>query len=300
MEHIELYNIKFSQIRIFLSVVEFGGFTAAAEKLNMTQPMISKTVAHLEDELGLRLILRGSRFFQVTPAGIDLYEKWKHLMRNFEDSIISAHSIQSGKTEQLRVGTGALDPKDNPVVKNLRKLKMIMPGVDVYGERKELSMLVSDLAKDKLDLIVISKHMLPMLESMDVGWRILIPSRLCVYVHQSNPLFEREYLTFSDLKNERFIVFSPERDNSYISLLKDLAEEAGFSPQISCYIQSETSFALNLELENGVALVDSYTDLESTSIKKFPLDIRNDIIAVWKKDCYRESIKAFLNLFEAE
>lgn len=46
MKHIDLFNIKLNQIRIFLSVVEYGGFTAAAEKLHMTQPMISKTVSH--------------------------------------------------------------------------------------------------------------------------------------------------------------------------------------------------------------------------------------------------------------
>ena len=300
MKHIELFNIKLSQIRIFLSVVEFGGFTAAAEKLYMTQPMISKTIAHLEEELGLRLILRGSRTFQVTPAGMKLFETWRDIMQNFEDSVISAHAIEEGKAIQLRVGTGALDPKDNPIVSNLRKMRTIMPGIAIYGESKEMSALVADLARDNLDLIIISKHMLPMLEGLDVEWSVLLPSRLCVYVHQSNPLFDREYIEFSDLRNERFIVFSPEKDDSYIGLLKELAEKAGFVPQISCYIQNETSFALNLELENGVALVDSYTDLQSASIKKYPLDVRNDIIAVWKKDRDQEAIRVFVSLFDTE
>ena len=300
MKHIELFNIKFSQIRIFLSVVEFGGFTAAAEKLHITQPMISKTVAHLEEELGLRLILRGSRTFQVTPAGMKLFETWRDIMQNFEDSVISAHAIEEGKTVQLRVGTGALDPKDNPIVRNLRKMKTIMPGIAIYGESKEMSALIADLARDNLDMIVISKHMLPMLEGLDIEWNVLIPSRLCVYVHQSNPLFEREYITFSDLKNERFIVFSPEKDGSYMILLKELAEKAGFTPQISCYIQNEKSFAMNLELENGVALVDSYTDLQSPTIKKYPLDVRNDIIAVWKKNRDCEAIRVFISLFDVE
>ena len=61
----------------------------------------------------------------------------------------------------------------------------------------ELSALVSYLAQDKLDLIVISKHMLPLMEGLDIGWKTIIPSRLCIYVHQSNPLYDREYLDFS-------------------------------------------------------------------------------------------------------
>lgn len=300
MRHVDLLNIKLNQIRIFLTVVEFGGFTAAAEKLNMTQPMISKTIAHLEQELGLYLFLRGSRKFQVTPAGVNLYEEWKHLIQSFEDAVLNAHSIQEGKTETLKIGTGELDPKDSPVIKKIRIMKSLLPGTDVFGECMELSALVSYLAQDKLDLIVISKHMLPLMEGLEIEWKAIIPSRLCIYVHQSNPLYDREYLDFSDLRMERFIVFSPEKDNSYIELLTALSNEAGFTPLISCYVQHEKSFTLNLELENGIVLADSYTDLESSTIKKFPLNIRNDIIAVWKKDHFRDSIKVFLNLFQTE
>ena len=139
MRHIDLLNINLNQIRIFLTVVEFGGFTAAAKKLNMTQPMISKTIAHLEQELGLCLILRGSRKFQVTPAGMNLYEEWKDLIRSFEDSVLNAHSIQEGKKETLKIGTGELDPKDSPVIKKIRIMKNLLSGTDVFGECMELS-----------------------------------------------------------------------------------------------------------------------------------------------------------------
>lgn len=300
MKHIDLFNIKLNQIRIFLSVVEYGGFTAAAEKLHMTQPMISKTVSHLEEELGLYLIVRNSHKFQVTPSGLKLYETWKGLMQGFEDSLVSAHSIQSGKNDKLKIGTGELDPYDNPIIKNLQKMKQILPGVDVFGESREMSVLVAELVKDNLDMIIISKHMIPMLSKLNVEWKAIIPSQLCIYVHRSNPLFERKYLDFSNLKKEKFIVFSPKNDDSYMELLKHLAKKADFVPQISCYIQSETSFKINLELGNGVALLDSYTNLESENIKKFPLNIRNDIIAVWKSGKCRHCMKVFLELFETE
>ena len=105
-------------------------------------------------------------------------------------------------------------------------------------------------------------------------------------------------MDFSDLKEEKFIVFSPKNDDSYIQLLRTLSGTAGFSPQISCYIQSERSFRVNLELGNGIALADSYTNLESENIKCFPLKLRNDIIAVWKKQKCRECMKTFLSLFD--
>lgn len=59
MKHVDLLNIKLNHIHIFLTTVEYGGFTAAAEKLHLTQPAVSRTITNLEEELGLYLIIRG-------------------------------------------------------------------------------------------------------------------------------------------------------------------------------------------------------------------------------------------------
>lgn len=48
------------QLNAFLAVVDAGGFTAAGNRLGMTQPAVSRAVATLEKELGLPLLVRGS------------------------------------------------------------------------------------------------------------------------------------------------------------------------------------------------------------------------------------------------
>lgn len=111
-------------------------------------------------------------------------------------------------------------------------------------------------------------------------------------------MFERETLEFADLKQEKFIVFSTENDDSYTQLLRRLGKEAGFKPQISCYVASETSFKINLEMGNGIVLADSYSNLESKDIKRFNLPLRNDVMAVWDPDNYRDGMRVFLSLFD--
>lgn len=298
MKHIDLFNIKLNHIRIFLTAVEYGGFTAAAEKLHLTQPFVSKSIQHLEDELGLYLIIRGSRKFQVTPAGWRLYEEWKNLMQGFENALTSAHSVQSGLTDTLTIGVGELDPKDKLVKENLKKTKELLPGLDIVIQNKDMASLVNMVLKNKVDLVIISKHMVPMIADTELKWKTIIRSHLSVYVHKSNPLYERDRLEFADLKKEKFIAFSEENDDSYIKLLHHLGKEAGFVPQISCYIPSESSFKINLELGNGVALADSYTGIEDEDIKRFDLEYRNDIVAIWNPVNCRQGMKVFLSLFD--
>ena len=60
MKYVDVSGIKLNHIKIFLAVVEYGSFTIAAEKLYMTQPFISKSISHLEQELGLYLLIRGN------------------------------------------------------------------------------------------------------------------------------------------------------------------------------------------------------------------------------------------------
>jgi DNA-binding transcriptional LysR family regulator len=57
------------QLKSFLAVVDEGGFTAAGERLGMTQPAVSRAVATFEKELGLPLLVRGSGGLSLTDAG---------------------------------------------------------------------------------------------------------------------------------------------------------------------------------------------------------------------------------------
>ena len=206
--------------------------------------------------------------------------------------------MQSGLTDTLTIGVGELDPKDKLVKENLKKTKELLPGLDIVIQNKDMASLVNMVLRDKVDLVIISKHMVPMIANTELQWKTIIRSHLSIYVHKSNPLYERDRLEFADLKQEKFIAFSEENDDSYIKLLHHLGKEAGFVPQISCYIPSESSFKINLELGNGVVLADSYTGIEDEDIKRFDLEYRNDIVAIWNPVNCRQGMKVFLSLFD--
>ena len=63
-------RVKFRHLQCFLAVAQFGGVQRAAESLSITQPAVSKTVAELEDILGVRLFERGRHGAVPTREGL--------------------------------------------------------------------------------------------------------------------------------------------------------------------------------------------------------------------------------------
>ncbi len=66
---------RMTSLRVFREVVESHSFTAAAERLAISPPMVSKHVAQLEKSLGARLLNRSSRHLSLTEAGTAWYEQ---------------------------------------------------------------------------------------------------------------------------------------------------------------------------------------------------------------------------------
>ncbi|MHC8355119.1 LysR family transcriptional regulator [Pseudomonas sp. LB3P81] len=61
---------RLAAMETFVYVVETGSFSAAARRLNIGQPAVSKTIAQLEARLAVRLLLRSTRGLTPTEAGL--------------------------------------------------------------------------------------------------------------------------------------------------------------------------------------------------------------------------------------
>lgn len=66
--------MELKQLECFAAVVKYGGFTAAAQHLFLSQPTVSAHVRALEEELGRRLLLRTTKAVEVTPKGREVYD----------------------------------------------------------------------------------------------------------------------------------------------------------------------------------------------------------------------------------
>lgn len=98
------FNLE--QLRKFELVVQLGSFTAAAERLDLTQPAISQQIRMLEKQLGLRLLERLGRSVVPTPAGVDLLKHLPGIDSAMEVAFNAVMAHSSGVVGRVRIGTG--------------------------------------------------------------------------------------------------------------------------------------------------------------------------------------------------
>ena len=84
-------------------VVDTGSFSAAARRLNVGQPAVSKLVAQLEERLGVKLLVRTTRGLTATEAGLNYYERARRSIEEADEAELAARGAGSGLTGRLRI-----------------------------------------------------------------------------------------------------------------------------------------------------------------------------------------------------
>jgi DNA-binding transcriptional LysR family regulator len=94
---------RLATMEAFVLVVDTGSFSAAARRLNVGQPAVSKTIAQLEDRLGVKLLARTTRGLTATEAGLNFYERARRSIEEAEEAELSARTAGSSLTGRLRI-----------------------------------------------------------------------------------------------------------------------------------------------------------------------------------------------------
>lgn len=94
---------RLTSLEVFSRVVESGGFSAAARKLNMSTTMVSNHVQALEDRLGVRLLNRTTRKVNLTEIGKAYYDRCIQILADIEQADDIAGALQSTPRGTLRI-----------------------------------------------------------------------------------------------------------------------------------------------------------------------------------------------------
>jgi DNA-binding transcriptional LysR family regulator len=94
---------RLTSLTAFVRVVDTGGFSAAARKLNMSTTMVSNHIQALEDRLGARLLNRTTRKVSVTEIGRAYYDRCTQILSDIEQADDIAGALQSVPRGTLRI-----------------------------------------------------------------------------------------------------------------------------------------------------------------------------------------------------
>lgn len=94
---------RFKGLVVFVCVAEAGSFTAAAERLSLTNSAVSKSVARLEERLNIKLFERTTRRLSLTDAGRTYYQTCKTILAELDDAETEIHGDQDEPRGRVRI-----------------------------------------------------------------------------------------------------------------------------------------------------------------------------------------------------
>lgn len=161
-----------SYIETFAAVVEAGSFTAAAETLRMSKPVVSKQISQLEKHLGVQLLQRTTRRLHLTQAGEVFSSYSQRIMSDVREAEQSVLPMQSEPQGRLRVSV--------PESLAMSSLPEIMLSFQQQYPKLELDIRVSgrfvDLVEEGIDVAL----RVGSLEDSSLIARLLLPCRFNV------------------------------------------------------------------------------------------------------------------------
>ncbi len=115
--------MEIRQLRAFIAIAELGTFTAAAQRVHVTQAAISMQIRQLETELGARLFVRAPRHVMLTEAGEQLLQRARQILRDHDAALDEIAELAGAERGRLRVGSASAMVTTDVLPKLLKELR---------------------------------------------------------------------------------------------------------------------------------------------------------------------------------
>ena len=199
---------KRSDLLKFLAVIETGKIQLAAEKMNTTQPALSRIIAKLEEQFSGQLFERIPSGVRLTPFGSTIADQVRHIVREIELAEGEIASSASGRTGALRISAGPMWMRAYfPIV--IRKFHDIYPGIQLQLRTRSYSDAMEDLINGVSDLHCGGfDNDLPLPQFLKR--ECMMSMKLGVVANAAHPIFYKNKPTYDDLAEYPWLAYMGE------------------------------------------------------------------------------------------
>ncbi|TGE02255.1 LysR substrate-binding domain-containing protein [Methylobacterium nonmethylotrophicum] len=241
--------MELRHLRYFVAVAESLSFTAAAERLGVSQPPLSQQIRDLEAELGTPLLWRTSRRVALTPAGTAFLARARAILAEVEAACAEVRAIGAGRSGTLDIGlTGSI--LAGPLGRLIRLFGERHPSVLVRLHEMAPGEQPAALHARRTDLGFLRRP--PDDPSLRVvrAW----PEAVGVALPAGHRLASRPAITLADLRDEAYLSLRL-HDSRFARDLWDACLAAGFAPRLVQQVVESASLVNLVAAGLGVALV---------------------------------------------
>lgn len=273
-------RIDLRHLRAFEAVAEELHFRRAAERLNLAQPALSRTIQQLEDTVGEVLLLRSNRRVELTEAGRVFLAGSRTIFEQLANTVEQARKAGAGQIGQLRIGYTdfAVSGKLPSILDGFHRRHPEIKAELIFGSTQHQ---LEHLKEGAIEFAFITGPLSePNIDSLEVQSDSFVAA-----LSERHPLAGRSQIALSELAKEPFILGGMSHWSFYRRHLDALCIKAGFLPQVAQEaFNSEGIFgfvAANIGVTIHLETASNYNRKGVVLIPLQDVDTRISTLAAW-------------------
>ncbi len=192
--------MTFTQLEIFVLVVDLGGFTAAAERLGISQSAVSHALKQLEGEWGVTLLSRNKAGIEVTEVGRNLLARVRELLGISEAIQQEVAAVRGLNRGVLRIGSFGPSSSLLLLPRILEQYRKNYPEIEIHVDEGPDDVVTQWIAERRVDVGFV------VLPDERFDTQPLVEDQLVAVLPLSHPLARRKALDLSELCPLPFIM----------------------------------------------------------------------------------------------
>ena len=243
-------HVQLTQLRYLVKAADHGSFRRAAAALNITQPTLSKRIRELKEELGVLLFTRSTGGAELTPLGEDVTDVARRVLAELDGMETRAKAGKQGDVGRLEIGfytslsTGLLR-------ESILSFAAQHPAVEINLIESARSSLVSRLDRRAIDIIIVLGEPC----HGDFAHAGFWSDRIMVALPKDHALAERDYVYWTDIKDERFLVSRRDPGPEIQDILISKLTSPGSRPLIKWINANRETVLSMVDGKRGITLI---------------------------------------------
>ena len=254
--------MEIQQLYYYMELCKQKNFTEAGYACNMTQGALSKQIRKLENELGITLIRRNTRKFELSKEGEIFLSYAKKMTGTYEEML---KNVQ--KNQEIKIGC-------MPVLAPYHFARLV---ADFRKEYPDIKLVIDERIaseiqenSDRYDFLILRENMME--DQKKFRFSQLYDDKLCAVLYEKHPLYGRDRLQLKELKDDVFIF--PERGSGSYEVFYKSCEKAGFEPKIAFEFPQANTIMSFVSEWVGITITFStvYREAKCAGVKMIPLE----------------------------
>jgi len=275
------------QVQYFLSIVEKGSFSSAADYHYVSQSTLSKKIIALEEELGITLFDRSKRNVKLSEAGESYLVHARKLNETYKSMVDDLKEFKF-EGESLTIGTIPV-VTEYGITGLIAGFRQHYPHIIISMQELDGMNILPALEDHRFDIAFTRQNYL---DHDKYDSYLVINDIFKVIVSKNNPLASRSSISIKELSNQNFIVF--DQVTGLHRVIIDECSKVGFEPTIFYSSHQKMSVFSLVEANIGIALmpVKIFDYHKTPEIKAIVLEdtIECNIVLVTRKNRKRPVI----------